>query len=72
MTLFQTGKVEEAIGWYRKAIDIDPKDAYAYDNLGVALQKTNRLDEAIDCCRKAIEINPKYVNAYVNLGAALR
>jgi tetratricopeptide (TPR) repeat protein len=63
--------VEEAIACYRKAIDIDPKHAWAHYNLGVALKAKGKVEEAIACFRKAIDLDPKYALAHNNLGIAL-
>ncbi|MBC7818678.1 MAG: tetratricopeptide repeat protein [Planctomycetaceae bacterium] len=38
-----------------KAIEFDPKYAFAYGNLGAALAKQGKLDEAIDCYRSGGE-----------------
>jgi tetratricopeptide (TPR) repeat protein len=38
IALYDQGKLEEAIQNYKKAIEINPKNAYAYYNLAVALE----------------------------------
>jgi tetratricopeptide (TPR) repeat protein len=63
---------EEAIAAYRKAIELDPKDATVHYNLGFVLFEHGNLDEAIDAYHKAIELDPKHAAAYCNLGLALR
>ena len=45
---------------YRKAIKIDPNYAYAYNNLGNALDDIGKKEEAIENYRKAIKIDPNY------------
>src|SRR5262249_34244419 len=58
---------------FRRAIEINPNDAYAaHNSLGIAFQGQRKLDEAVATFRKAIEINPKNEAAYYNLGSALR
>ncbi|NQE36836.1 tetratricopeptide repeat protein [Microcoleus asticus] len=71
-TLKNQGKLEEAITAYRKAIEIDPNFAWAYNYLGLILQNQGKLEEAITAYRKAIEIDPNYTNAYNNLGLILQ
>jgi tetratricopeptide (TPR) repeat protein len=64
-------KLDEAIAAYKKAIELNPKYATAYNNLGIALSDQQKLDEAIAAYKKAIELNPKDATAYNNLGIAL-
>lgn len=46
----------EAIGFFRQAIDLDPLYGQAYSNLAIAYHKVNRFDEAIGANRKALEL----------------
>jgi tetratricopeptide (TPR) repeat protein len=64
--------VEEAVACFQKAIALDPRDAYAHNNLGHALQGKGKVEEAIACFRKAIRLDPKYALAHTNLGNALK
>jgi TPR repeat len=64
-------KLPEAIAAYHKAIDIDPKNAPAYTDLGLALAAQKKLPEAIAAYHKAIDIDPKHAFPYTNLGNAL-
>ncbi len=48
-----------AILKFKKAIEIDPKFAFAWDNLGISYRKTNQYEEAITAYKKSLEINPK-------------
>ena len=64
--------MDEAIACYRKAIELDPKFAYPYNNLGFALRDPKKLGEAIEAFHKAIELNPKFAHPYIGLGNALR
>jgi tetratricopeptide (TPR) repeat protein len=54
---------------YRKAIELNPKYANAYFNIGWLLAKDkNRWQEAEGMFRKAIELNSKDADIYINLG----
>nr|WP_306422129.1 tetratricopeptide repeat protein [Nostoc sp. CHAB 5715] len=71
IALKNQGKLDEAIAQYRKAIQLDPKDADAYYNLGIALKNQGKLDEAIAQYRKAIQLDPKHAGGYIGLGNVL-
>jgi len=64
-------KERDPITAYRKAIELNPNYADAYNGLGNALYNQKKLDEAIAAYRKAIELNPNYADAYKGLGNAL-
>ena len=68
----QTGKLDEAIDAFKKAISIKPDYADAYNNLGNALQEQGKLEEAIEAYNKALTIKPNYDEAYNNMGNALK
>ena len=70
--LSNQGNLDEAIDCFRRAIELDPKNATAHSNLGVVLQDQGQLDEAIACLQKAIELNPGWAPTYSNLGGALK
>ncbi len=65
-------KLDEALTAYRKAIELNPQNPYAFNGLGNTLaSQENRLDEAIAAYRKAIQIDPKFGFAYTGLGNIL-
>ena len=67
------GKHEEAETAYRKAIELDPADAFPWNNLGTLLHyKLNRFDEAERAYHKAIELDPAYALPWNNLGNLLQ
>ncbi|MEM1173013.1 MAG: tetratricopeptide repeat protein [Cyanobacteria bacterium P01_H01_bin.35] len=57
--LKRKGKLTEAIGEYRQAIELNPDFSWSYYNLGDALAKKGHIKEAIARYKKAIELNPK-------------
>jgi predicted O-linked N-acetylglucosamine transferase (SPINDLY family) len=69
--LGERGNFVEAIGEYRRAIEIDPRFYDAFLELGVALKEIGEASEAIRAFRTAIELRPKSADAWNNLGTAL-
>lgn len=53
---YHAGNLDQAIDFYRQAIDIDASYGQAYSNLGLAYQKAGRTAEAIWANRKAIAL----------------
>ncbi|MEQ8192140.1 MAG: tetratricopeptide repeat protein, partial [Candidatus Eremiobacterota bacterium] len=66
------GKYKEAIKYFDKAIEINPKDVEAWNNKGYTFIKLGKYEEAIKCFDKAIEINPKDAEAWNNKGHAFK
>jgi tetratricopeptide (TPR) repeat protein len=66
----RTGRANEAMAQYQKALDINPTYGDAHYNLGNILLHTGRTDEAIAHYRKALEINPNKISALNNLAGA--
>jgi tetratricopeptide (TPR) repeat protein len=74
---------EGEIGAYQKAIELDPKKAEAYVNLGEVYRRkglrkpanggreaTELLDKAIDYFKLALKLDPEFPEAHYNLGLA--
>ncbi len=66
------GKLQEAVLYLRKAIEIKPDFADAYCNLGDILKDFGELKEAEIYTRKAIKYKSNFYQAYCNLGNILR
>jgi Flp pilus assembly protein TadD len=73
---FQKHEYDLAIKSYQKAIELEPKNAVAYNLLGMACRfKYNQSgnpdfkQKEIAAFKKAIEINPDFWGAMINLGA---
>jgi tetratricopeptide (TPR) repeat protein len=62
------GAVEEAIGFYKKAIELDPQAAGALVNLGTIYFNSQKWKDAEKYYQRAIEADPKYALAHFNLG----
>lgn len=64
----QMGRLDQAIEDYERSIAADPRNAAAFNNLGVALKDRGRLDEAAEAFQKALALDAKYEKALNNLG----
>jgi tetratricopeptide (TPR) repeat protein len=65
------GRWKEAAESARRATEIDPRDARAWANLGLALFTLRRIVPAEDAVRKAIEIDPEEAGPHDILGMIL-
>lgn len=68
--LLSAGDAVEAERAFATAATVDPDDAEAHCNRGVALDALCRYEEAIDCYRKALSIRADFMQAYFNMGNA--
>jgi tetratricopeptide (TPR) repeat protein len=71
LALNNLGKYNEAIEYYDKALQIDPKHAYPWNNKGNALNSLGKYEEAIKYIDKSLELNPDTADALYNKGLAL-
>jgi tetratricopeptide (TPR) repeat protein len=69
--LLKPPRVEEAVGFYRAALALQPSNPGVYHNLGTALHQLGRLHEAAAAYREAIRLKPDFAEAHLNLGATL-
>jgi len=66
-------RYSEAGKMARQAIKLDPTNAVAFDQLGVALELDGAVgDETQNAYRKAIQLDPNFALAYAHLGRLLR
>jgi predicted O-linked N-acetylglucosamine transferase (SPINDLY family) len=65
------GRAVEAEQCVRKALELDPRNADAHNNLGNVLRDSKRLEEAEHCHRRAAELRPRFLPAMQNLGNVL-
>jgi tetratricopeptide (TPR) repeat protein/peroxiredoxin len=62
------GSTEEAIGNFRRALEIDPDFLIALVNIGNAYRRQKRWDEAKRALEHSIELSPEDADAYYGLG----
>lgn len=61
------GNLPDAQRDLTRAIELDPNNAEAHDDLGVVYAKFNRLSLAVEHFQTAIRLDPGYQKAYHNL-----
>ena len=65
-------RLADAEAFARSAVQIDPKNAVAWDRLGVALQARGLVNnETEHAYRRAVELDPQFAAAYAHLARAL-
>jgi Flp pilus assembly protein TadD len=66
----EAGNVAVAEVLLKRATEVDPKNKFAWNNLGLIYLQTRQDDSAIAAFQKQIEVNPYDEYAYNNLGRA--
>jgi Flp pilus assembly protein TadD len=61
----------DAIPLFREIVRLDPKNAAAHHNLGLACQAGGRSAEAVASLQRAVELQPSLESALTHLAAAL-
>lgn len=62
---------EEGIEFTRKAVELNPGDVAAHNNLGGLLLNSRRYKEAITCFEKVLHLNSQHEQALSNIGLCL-
>src|SRR5438270_205399 len=71
LSLLYSGKYNESITFFDKALGINPNDVSALSSKGAALLYSGKYNESITFFDKALGINPNDVSALTRKGAAL-
>jgi tetratricopeptide (TPR) repeat protein len=70
--LLHEERFQDALYALRDVLKANPKNAYAYYFLGVALFETAQAEPARDAYRAAIKLSPDYLGARISLSHVLR
>jgi len=63
---YKTREPEEKIRLYTRAIELDPKFIFAYNNRGASFSELKQDEKAIEDYNQAIKLNPEYGSAFYN------
>ncbi len=66
------GDNDQAVECFKAVVSVDPRNAAAHNNLGIALWKMGRLQEGESQFRRALEIRDADPDAQFNLGSVLQ
>lgn len=67
MKSFRENRLEEAIGYLEKALELEPQFIDGWEALGQIYFRAQRLDDAIRVTQKFCELAPDAVMAHTNL-----
>ena len=77
MTHYEAGRmlakmhqVPEAVEEFIQALKVDPANAYAHNDLGIAMVQRGDMKNALEQFSEAVQIDPSYVDARQNLERA--
>ncbi len=65
--LFKAGRLDEAMDYFRKSVELKPSEATIHSDYGAALQRSGKLDAGEAEVRKALALAPNLVTARINL-----
>ena len=68
LSLQKLFKIEKSIDCFENAINVNPQNFSAFNNLGLSYKYLKDYYKAEEYLIKSKEINPKYINSLVNLG----
>jgi tetratricopeptide (TPR) repeat protein len=71
LTMRQVGYWHDTETLFQRAVEVEPRNYLAYNNLGFYYANHERQSEALENYRKSLEINPDYVDSLNNMGYSL-
>lgn len=65
------GRSQEALGYLRESLRLDPTNKLAFYNMGLHLAGLGALSEAVECFDQALKLDPWMERAYLGKGMSL-
>jgi tetratricopeptide (TPR) repeat protein len=69
LLVYNSGRYEQAVAEYQRAIELEPSNSDSYRRLGRTFEKNNESDKALAAYGRAVEIEPGYYRNQQGLGA---
>jgi tetratricopeptide (TPR) repeat protein len=70
-TNMDSGRYDEAIKYYTKALDIRPENVNIRTDMGTCYRRIGRPDRAVEEYKKSLTFQPDHTNTLANLGIVL-
>ncbi len=68
---FDIGRMEASIGYYQRAIALDPRNADVITDMGLAQRNLGRIDDALQSFELAASVNPTHPQSRLNRAVVL-
>ena len=65
---FDSERFQDAAKWYEEALKINPRDADASTDLGIAYYYMNQPDRALEQFQRSLAADPSHSKTYLNIG----
>lgn len=63
-----SGKYDQAIGYYKRVLEVEPSNVDARTDMGICLREMGKPDEAIAQFRTSLSYSPRHWQTWLNLG----
>jgi predicted TPR repeat methyltransferase len=70
--LYRAGQIDEAMGCFKRALQLDPACLAAHNNLGLAHFALGQMDASVASFHHALRIDPQHAEVHNNLARTLR
>ncbi len=70
-SLYNAGRINEAIDVFKEALRVQPESCTAYNNLGVSYWHLAKSEDSLECFQKALKIDPDDKHTILNFGNML-
>ena len=68
LLMYNSGRYDQAVAEYQRAIELEPGNSDAYRRRGIAYQADGQVDPALSEYRRAIQVEPSYYRNHQALG----